>query len=263
MTVEEVVAYLVAQPKQTGLFLDFDGTLAPIVEDPERSRMPEALQPVVAEVAGKLRMVALVSGRPARFLAERARATTARMYGVYGLEEWSAEEDRPVRRPEAATWVPHVAEAREALMAELSDQTGLLVEDKGLGVAVHWRNAVDREAAAALVERAVHRQAERTGLGVEAGKLVLELRPPVRWDKGSCVRAVADEEELERVAYVGDDLGDLPAFAAVRNLGGCAVAVDHGDETPDELRSASDLTLEGPAAVSAFLESLAAALPNR
>ncbi|MDQ3974139.1 MAG: trehalose-phosphatase, partial [Actinomycetota bacterium] len=101
-----------------------------------------------------------------------------------------------------------------------------------------------------------------TGLASEPGKLVAELRPPVDWDKGAAVRALADELGLRTVAYVGDDRGDLAAFEAVRELDGIAVAVDHGPETPAELADAADVVL-GSDAVGDWLRGLRDALADR
>jgi trehalose 6-phosphate phosphatase len=133
---------------------------------------------------------------------------------------------------------------------------GIHIEDKGLAVAVHWRNASDRDAAEEAINDAVVRLARRTGLHLEPGKLVAELRPPVDWDKGRAVRAVVTEVGASAVAYLGDDLGDLAAFAAVQAIGGWAVAVDHGAETPARVRESADLLLDGPRAVETFLAAL-------
>lgn len=245
---------LSAEPRRSALFLDFDGVLAPIVDDPTASRMPDDVGATVAALAGRLGVVAVVSGRPAAFLGERAAIPAARRLGLYGLEEW--HDGRAVARPEAARWQAPVVEAKTMLRTALADLDGVTIEDKGLSVAVHWRNAADRTAAGQAVAAAVRRAAEVTGLAGEPGKLVEELRPPVDWDKGAAVRAVAGEVDASAVAYLGDDLGDLAAFRAARELGGWAVAVDHGEETPTELLEAADLVVEGTQGVAALLAEL-------
>jgi trehalose 6-phosphate phosphatase len=251
---DRLLHHLTAEPAATGLFLDFDGTLTEIVDDPTASALPRALAPVLADLAGALGVVAVVSGRPAAFLGERVAVAGVRLLGLYGLEEWV--DGAGVARPEAARWQPEVDRARRALADALGDSEGVHIEDKGLSVAVHWRNAPERGAAGAAVADAVARIGAATGLAGEPGKLVAELRPPVAWDKGAAVRAVAEEAGLTRTAYLGDDLGDLAAFAAVRALNGLAVAVDHGSETPAAVRDAADLVLDGPAAVARLLTDL-------
>jgi trehalose 6-phosphate phosphatase len=257
----DLLDLLAADPGGSGLFLDFDGTLTPIVEDPETSALPAPLVPVLTDLAAALAVVAVVSGRPARFLGTRIEVEGVRRLGLYGLEEWRA--GAVVARPEAARWQDEVNRAREVLTGVLGGTEGVAIEDKGLSVAVHWRNAADRDAAERAVTEVVGRLARDTGLAREPGKLVAELRPPVDWDKGAAVRAVSEEAGLSAVAYLGDDLGDLAAFAAVRDLGGLAVAVDHGAETPPQVLDAADLVLDGPGAVARLLTELRDRLVRR
>lgn len=244
-------------PARAGLCCDFDGTLAPIVADPRNAAIPEALRPVLTDLASRLGVFAVVSTRPAAFLGEYVRVPGARLLGLYGLQEWTG--DRVWLRPEAAVWQPAVDDARarlEARLADHADHPGVWVEDKGLAVAIHWRNAADRAAGDRDLWQLAKAVAADTGLALERGKFVAELRPPVDWDKGATVRTLTAEHDLERVAYVGDDRSDLLAFAAVKELGGVTIAVESGDETPPELRDAADLILDGPAGVAAWLTDL-------
>jgi trehalose 6-phosphate phosphatase len=252
--VDALVAALASEPARSGLCLDLDGTLAPIVSEPGAVRLPAMLGPVLADLANSLGAVAIVSGRPASFLARRARVEGVRLLGLYGLEEW--RDGAVVAHPEAVRWRGAVARARARLGVLGREVAGVTIEDKGLSVAVHWRNATDRREAERAVTGLVGEVARSTGLAVAPGKLVAELRPPVGWDKGSAVRALVAGASLARVAYAGDDLGDLPAFAAARELGGWAVAVDQGSETPPGLLEAADVVLDGPPGVTAFLERL-------
>ncbi|HUH06317.1 MAG TPA: trehalose-phosphatase [Egibacteraceae bacterium] len=250
----DLVEWLAAQPTSAGLFLDFDGTLTPIINDPTASAMPADVAEALAALAPRLGALAIVSGRPARFLAERAAIPGARLLGLYGLEEWIDGSARP--RPEAAHWQSAVDEAKSLLRTAAGEIPGVRLEDKGLAVALHWRGAADEVQAGRAAAQAVRAVAERTGLAREPGKLVEELRPPVDWDKGASVLALSSELDLERVCYVGDDLGDLAAFAAVRRLGGRAVAVEHSEETPADLLAAADAVLDGPEGVAALLSAL-------
>ncbi len=259
MTADEVVAHLCRRPGRAGLVLDFDGTLAPIVADPTASSMGAALEPVLERLAARLAVVAIVSGRPAAFLGERAAVRGVALHGLYGLERWV--DGSSVATEEAAGWRPRVEEAVAALHEAFDASEGVWVEEKGLAVGVHWRGAPDVEAAGERVAAAIERLAGATGLAREPGKLVEELRPPVDADKGSAVAGLVAVHGLEAVIYVGDDRGDLPAFAAARAAGGLAVGVDHGpDETPDELRSAVDVLVEGTDGVADLLGALATRL---
>lgn len=249
-----VLERLAADPAHAGLFLDFDGTLAPIIDDPPSARMIPEAGPIVADLARRLGLVAVVSGRPAAFLGERAAIPRVRLLGLYGLEEWVDGQRRP--RPETTEWAPAVARARVRLRDAFDGVDGVLIEDKALSVAVHWRNAADRDAAGLLVDRVVTDIAVDTGLAREPGKLVEELRPPVAWDKGATVRALADELELGALAYVGDDRGDLPAFEAVQERGGAAIVVAQGLETPPVLLEIADVVLQGAEGVVEWLREL-------
>src|SRR5690606_37516569 len=160
--------------------------LAPIVEDPQTSVLPDALAEVVGDLAQRLGVVAVVSGRPAAFLADRVRLPGVRLLGLYGLQ--SGSDGRPRARPEAEASQAQVDRARALLVHVLGGRHGVLVEDKGLSVAVHWRSAADRAVAESAVQEAPRRLAADTGLQLEPGKLVAELRPPVPWDKGATVR---------------------------------------------------------------------------
>ena len=256
MTPADVSERLAAAGHDAGLILDFDGTLAPIVDDPSTSALPPGLDDSLARVAAGLGVVAIVSGRPASFLGDRVGIDGVRLLGLYGTEEW--RDDRAVARPEAAEWMPALDEARDRLALALAGHPGVVFEDKGLAVALHWRNADDRDAAERFVAEVVNSVAADTGLAQEPGKFVAELRPPLGWDKGSAVRAIAEESSLTEVVYVGDDRGDLPALAAARDAGGVAMVVDHGSETPDEVRAAADVVFDDTAAVGSWLLNLAA-----
>lgn len=255
----EVVDLLAAAPSVSGLVLDFDGTLAPIVADPDTSAMADALRPVLADIATRLRVVAVVSGRPAAFLGERAAVAGVRLQGLYGLERWESGTAIPAEG--AAGWRPAVEQAAAELHAAFDDTPGVHVEEKGLAVGVHWRNAPDPEDAARAVAAEIERLAAATGLAREPGKLVEELRPPITADKGTAVAGLVAEHDLRTVVYVGDDRGDLPAFAAARDAGGLAVGVEHGPaETPSQVRDAVDILLDGTDAVAGLLHDLAARL---
>jgi trehalose 6-phosphate phosphatase len=252
---DAVIEQLAANPSAAGLFVDFDGTLAPIVEEPSAAAMPRDLGPVLAVLADRLALVAVVSGRPAAFLAQQVGVSGVRLLGLYGLQEWVDGDARP--RPEAETWQGTVDLAKDSLAAAMVGTPGVLLEDKGLAVAVHWRNARNRKRAGELVELAALAVAEQTGLAREPGKFVEELRPPIDWDKGASVRSLTAELGLATVVYAGDDRGDLAAFEVVREMGGFALAVDAGAETHPDVLAGADAVLDGTEAFAAWLRRLA------
>lgn len=250
------VERLSADPAHTGVLLDFDGTLAPIVADPTDSGAAADTLDALGRLADRLAVVAVISGRSAAFLVERVPVPGVRRLGLYGVEE--ADADGTVRaRPEAEAWRGQVELAQQRLGAVAAEVDGAWVEDKGLSVAVHWRSAADHAAAEAVLAPAVAELADRLGLAREPGKLVDELRPPVDWDKGAVVIELAEAAGLAEVAYAGDDRGDLSALRAAVRLGGLAIVVEHGAETPAALREIADVRVDGVAALSRLLVGLA------
>jgi trehalose 6-phosphate phosphatase len=165
-----------------------------------------------------------------------------------------------VRRldPGAAKWARQVGEASRVLKVLLDGAPGLRVEEKPVSVAVHWRQAPDHTAAASEVRRLTARLAEETGLRLEPGKLVEELRPPVDLDKGSALASLLDASKyLTTFAYAGDDLGDAPALRKAHDAGGYALVIDHGQETDPRLIELADETYAGAEAFADWLERLA------
>jgi trehalose 6-phosphate phosphatase len=251
---------LAAQPAAGALVLDFDGVLAPIVEDPETSAMPELAAASLACLAPSLGTVAVLSGRPASFLTGRVQVPGIRLLGSYGMEE--VKDGNGQLSPAAAGWLAAIGSAREELADLLGTLPGVRIEAKPVSVAVHWRQAPDREAAAARVGRATAQVAAATGLRLEPGKLVFELRPPIDVDKGSAVAALIREARPAVTVYAGDDLGDLPALGVVRDAGGYCLAVDHGAETDPRLLAAADEVLVGTDGFAEWLAELARAIQD-
>jgi trehalose 6-phosphate phosphatase len=243
------------RPASTALFVDYDGTLAPIVEDPAAAVPLPGSPELLARLADRFGLVAVVSGRPASFLVEvLGPPPGVALYGLYGLEELG-EDGRPRPAEEAAAYAPVVAEV--AGRAAVEAPPGLLVEPKGLTVTLHWRTAPGTEGWARAFASDV---TAGDGLVVQDGRMALELRPPLPTDKGTVVARLG--RGFAAVACFGDDLGDLPAFAALADRGrvpgvtAVSVAVVD-DETPDEVVHAADVRIPGPAAALDVLAWLA------
>jgi trehalose 6-phosphate phosphatase len=238
------------------VFIDFDGTLAPIVDDPAEARPHSRAIDALRRLSERWGVVAVVSGRPAAYLVEHlSGAGRTQFLGLYGLEQASGDES-PVRtHPDAETWRRAVSAAADE--AERSGGPVPAVERKGLTVTLHYRAAPDQ---AAAVVGLADRLARRYGLDAHGGKMSVELRPPVEVDKGT---VIADRAAgLAAVAFAGDDLGDLPAFralAALRSTGVATLAVaSGGPETPPEVLESADVVVEGPDGVVGLLEELVA-----
>jgi trehalose 6-phosphate phosphatase len=234
--------------------VDFDGTLAPIVDDPAQARpLPGAVE-VLQRLTARLARVAVVSGRPAGFLRRHLSSPGLTVAGQYGLER--LEEGEVTIHPDARAWMPAVAEAARRADAALP---GLHVERKGeVGVTLHWRRAPELGADALALGRQL---AGELGLAAQPGRLALELRPPLPVDKGTVAEELAAGAQAALVA--GDDHGDLPFFDALDRLT-AAGRLDHGlrvavtsAEAPPALLERADLAVEGPAGLLAVLQELA------
>lgn len=256
---------LLADPGRAVVALDFDGTLAPIVPDPDRARAhPEAV-PALAALAPKVASIAVITGRPAEVavhhggFADVPGLDRLVVLGHYGAERWDAATGT------LATPAPHpgVAAVRAELPGLLersgSAAQGTWTEDKGHAVAVHTRRAPDPQAAFEALRVPLADLAARHGLIVEPGRMVLELRPP-GMDKGAALRSYVHSHGAGSVLFAGDDLGDLPAYAAVdilRTEGTPGLLVCSASDEVTELRRRADVEVPGPAGVVALLAALA------
>jgi trehalose 6-phosphate phosphatase len=235
-----------------GLFFDFDGTLAPIEEDPTAVRPAAGVVSAIATLSHLVGHVAIVSARPVDFLRDRCAdlPDDVDLYGLYGLEVHHA--GRTHSDPAALEWAPTMEEVAERARAALPSED--LVEFKRLSVALHYRTAPEH---GDLVEEWARREAERLGLRTQGGRMVVELKPPVERDKGTVIAEAVGP--ASGAWYFGDDLSDIKAFQALR-----ARAAEHPEffavcvavanpETGHELSAAADLTLGSPSALADFL----------
>ncbi|MFD4142900.1 trehalose-phosphatase [Streptomyces sp. NBC_00390] len=263
------LAALLARPSGAVVALDFDGTLAEIVPDPEQARAHPGAAPAIAALAPRVASVAVITGRPAGVAVRYGGFAGVPgldhlvVLGHYGAERWDAVSGT-VQAP-----APHpgVAAARAELPGVLDGAgvwEGTWVEEKGRAVAVHTRRATDPQAAFDALREPLAALAARHGLILEPGRMVLELRPP-GMDKGKALSDYVREVNAESVLYAGDDLGDLPAFGAVEKLrsdGVPGLLVCSGSNEVTELADRADLLVPGPAAVVEFLANLAQHLPG-
>jgi trehalose 6-phosphate phosphatase len=178
--------------------------------------------------------------------------------GQYGNERWDASS-REFTSPEPPAGLQAFRdELPRLLKAERAE--GAHIEEKGLAVAVHTRRLPDAAAAFARLEEALADAAERHGLSLEPGRMVLEVRAP-GMHKGLALETAVAEHDAGGVLFAGDDLGDLEAFEAVRALrdGGLpALLVCSGSEEQEALAELADVVVDGPGGVLDLLDAFAA-----
>ncbi len=248
---DDLVAAFRDDPQHAGVFCDFDGTLAEIIDVPDEARPVDGAVDALAALADAYATVAVISGRPAAFLQEHLGDHGLVLAGLYGLER--VEDGQVHIAEEARRWQSVVEDVASRAGDEVPD--GVSVEPKGLSVAVHFRTAPDAaEATRAWAEK----QAADTGLVAGPGRQSYELRPPVTTSKGTVLAESA--EGLTAACFLGDDHGDLTAFDALDELSAAGVTVlrvaVRSPESPDELLERADVVVDGPTEVVELLRRL-------
>jgi trehalose 6-phosphate phosphatase len=260
--IDAVMSAVADRPLDALVALDYDGTLAPIVSRPEDARPADGAIDALRRIAGLVGTVAIITGRPVRQLLELSGLGELDgidrlvVRGHYGLEGWNGAQ-RILVEPALD---PRVAEARELLTRLVAIcPPGVTVEDKRHSVAIHTRGAADPWAALAAVQPAVDELARESSLELVPGRLVLELRPH-GVDKGRTLQQIVAERDPAAVVFIGDDLGDGPAFDVIEDVraAGTPAAAVFADspEGSEALRDRADLVVTGPAGVVQFLNGL-------
>jgi trehalose 6-phosphate phosphatase len=237
---DALVEQLAADPAVAGLFLDFDGVLAPIVKRPEDAEPPAETRAELERLAARYALVAVVSGRAGEDVRTRVGVDGVVCVGSHGLE----------LEPQADRW-------RRTLAAFAADAPWPQeeVEPKGLSVAFHFRGHADEQEAVRRLD-AIAESAREEGLVARYGRKILEILPPVGSHKGTAVRHLIEERGLQRALAAGDDTTDLDSFAALGGLEvALRVAVTSG-EAPAALLDAADLVVGSTREFLALLRRL-------
>ena len=256
----ELFRSFIAEPAHAAIVMDFDGSLAEIVDHPDDARPLDGVVGVLEELVARFGRCAIVSGRPVSFLREALCVNGLDLVGQYGLERMVGDEIVVDER--ARPFADAILAVADAADAELGD---VFVERKGsAAVTLHWRTCAERGPAA---EVWAHEAAVTHGLTEYPTKMAVELRPPVAVDKGSAVEVLC--VGMNAALFAGDDHGDLSAFAALARMQAAGIlrqAVRIGvrsAEAPAELIDAADVVVDGPAGLLELLAGLVAAVSAR
>lgn len=245
------------------ILLDIDGTLAPIVELASDAHVPERTRQLVIQVARRYGVVACVSGRRASEARAMVSVGSISYLGSHGVELLRAGWTEPVLDPSLYDWALRVEEFGRELDAPDLRRRRVRIENKGTILAFHWRGAPDEEAARAAIDSIAGR-AESAGLRTHWGRKVLEVRPPVRIDKGAGISSFLSDTDVDIALYAGDDRTDIDAFRALGELasqGRLKQVVRVGvrsEEGPKEVVSEADFVVNGTDGVCDLLEMLVA-----
>jgi trehalose 6-phosphate phosphatase len=256
------LAAILRDPARALIGLDFDGTLSPIVSEPSAARAHPAAVPTLSDLSDLVGTLAVITGRPAGRAVELGglgQVPGLIVLGHYGWERW---QDGTLDSPPPP---PGVAAARARLpdlLTAMGAPDGTGIEGKDLAVAVHTRRTADPAGALARLAAPMAELAGEHGLVVQPGRMVIELRPEGT-SKGAALTALVAERDAGSVMFAGDDVGDLPAFGAVRDLRadgrpGLTVCSESGEVTG--VAREADLVVDGPDGVMALLAALARAL---
>jgi trehalose 6-phosphate phosphatase len=260
-TLQELLQPLKAEPDRSAVLLDVDGVLAPIVQHPDDAHMPETTRRPLIEVARRYGVVACVSGRRASDARRIVALGSIAYLGSHGSEVLMPGAITPTVDRELQAWTRRVqAFANEAFDDELRKMR-VRLEDKEAIAALHWRGVPDEDSAQKAIE-AVAERAEASGFTAHWGRKVLEIRPPVRIDKGAGIVHLLRDRDLAAALYAGDDTTDLDAFNGLTELvesGRLGTAVRVGvrsDEGPSALSQEADVMVDGTDGVRDMLQAL-------
>jgi trehalose 6-phosphate phosphatase len=260
-TLDELLRPLKEEPKRSAVLLDVDGVLAPIVQNADDAHMPETTRRPLIEVAKRYGIVACVSGRRASDARRIVSLGSISYLGSHGSEVLRAGSIQPEMDRELQAWTKRVQDFAHEAFGEKLRRQRVRLEDKEAIAALHWRGVPDEEEAEAAI-REVAEAAETAGFTAHWGRKVLEIRPPVRIDKGAGIVSLLRDTDLTAAVYVGDDVTDLDAFRGLTELVemgrlGSAVRIGvRSDEGPSKLRQEADWMVEGTDGVRELLKSL-------
>lgn len=246
---------LVTTPR-FGLVTDVDGTISPIVLNPDDARVTARNRELLEALGLELPLVAVISGRTAADVHTRVGLPHVRYIGNHGFEQWSTERNEAEAVSEVALFRPALEQALQALRPLLIP--GMRLEDKLWTLSLHYRQTDDPLRAEVEYRPILQNIARQHGLTLSQGRKVFELRPPIQVNKGTALRGLVTLHELEAALFIGDDTTDVDAFQAARALRSESLCQIYGvgvlsDSTPEPVRENADWFVEGVVGVEALL----------
>jgi trehalose 6-phosphate phosphatase len=223
-----LLARITSAPGEAGIFLDFDGVLAPIVSRPDDAAAPPETREELRRLVERYALVSVISGRAGADVRARVDIDGIVYVGSHGLE----------LNPEAERWRQRIRDFASAQAWPAAE-----TELKGLTISFHFRNAPDEQAALRELEEIAAR-ARDDDLVARFGRKVLEVLPPIGSNKGTAVRHLLAGAGLTRALVAGDDATDLDAFHAVDALEHKVRVAVVSPESPSVLRESAELVVE-------------------
>lgn len=244
-----------------GLITDVDGTISEIAQSPEEARVSPVCRQQLATLTKRLELVAAISGRPVLEAREMIGVEGMVYVGSHGLERW---ENGGVKFIDGVEEYPAKVMVALEELGDLRAMEGIVLENKGVALAIHYRRCPDRESARrAILEKIATSPTCQSQFRELEGRMVVELRPrQVGVNKGAAVKALVESYHLRGGIYLGDDISDVDAFGVMHTTGfkGLTLGVID-EETPHEVIREADFTLNGVGDVEHFLKWLVGVAP--
>lgn len=234
--------------KRVAVFLDYDGTLTPIVATPDQAKISEEMRAVLRDVADACPTV-IVSGRGREDVAALVGLDNLYFAGSHGFDI-AGPKGTAVRNEIGTEYLPVLRDALQTFQERIAGIEGALIEDKKFSIAVHYR-LVDESEVPGMEQVVDEVVAKHPQLRKAHGKKVFEVRPKLEWNKGKAVLWLLKTLDLDRPdvvpMFIGDDVTDEDAFAALEDRG-VAILVS---EAPRETKA--QFSLKNPTEVGEFL----------
>ncbi len=239
------------QGNEVAVFLDYDGTLTPIVSRPEDARLSEDMRQTVRELARHY-TVAIISGRDRKDLRDRVKVEGIYYAGSHGFDIIGPQNLKKVL-PEAQALLPVLEEVEQSLQEIVRRFKGSQIERKKFSIAMHYRNVAPQEQED-VIQHVQEKSEDYQNIKLRHGKKVLELLPAIDWDKGKALLWLLEKMPLHGndivSIYIGDDLTDEDAFR-VLDENSFGIVVRH-----ENRKTLADFAVESTGEVQAFLHEL-------
>lgn len=256
LEIDASIAALRLDSSVTGVFLDFDGTLSPMILDPTAAQIVVGAPEVLEGLAQRYALVALISGRGAQDLKNRVAVDGLRYFGLYGAEEMTGAGLEQALLASRWRKEAQILATAAACLIEEQNLIGCEVEYKDLAVSVHYRKTGEPVPPPDLYEWALRATAQ-AGFTAGIGRKVIELRPE-SVSKAGTFRRLAAEHQIENALVAGDDSADVEMMhAASQVLSGTVLRVGVASaEEPPGMQEQADVQVGSPAELMVLLSRL-------
>lgn len=243
--------------KRVVVFLDYDGTLTPIVARPELAVLSLKMRAIVGSLAERC-TVAIISGRDRLDVQKLVSLENLFFAGSHGFDI-AGPGGKSIQHEMGGAWAGILSQVRTRLTRELENIEGLLIEPKKFSIAVHYRLVAGKEAKQKIKSAVDRVLADHSQLRMTPGKMVWDIQPRIDWDKGKAVLWLLKALHLDSPEfvpiYLGDDVTDEDAFRALEGRG-IGIFVGHAKSEGGDRDTAADYVLKDPDEVGTFLETL-------